>query len=100
MPTLMHYIKNRHFCKVHGFGTPPSLWLWLDAVLHGTRRWLTLNSPFFNAWCRKVDQVFLDSYDFQYLYTETTGRDAWIDAYQSGLTPEEAAASEVAHWDS
>lgn len=98
MMTFMQYAKSRYFSKSHGFGRPWVKWLWLDAALFAAARCLTLASPFFWNWCRRVDSLF-DQYAYEGSFTKDTGLDCWIDAYWDGLTPTEAFESEIGYWD-
>jgi hypothetical protein len=99
MTTFVHYARRRYFCKSHGWGRTWVRWLWLDALLFAAARWSTLHSPWFRAWCRAVDRVFSSQYEWEPSYTRDTGLDSWIDSYWEGLSPEDAAYSEVQHWD-
>jgi hypothetical protein len=99
MTTLIEYVKQRRISMSLGFGRPNVRPLWLDALLYGSRRWLTLNSPWFMAWCRELDQVFRDDFDWPRSYVADTGPESWIDYYRSGSTPEEAAHEEASYWE-
>jgi hypothetical protein len=97
--SFVQYVRNRHFCKSHGFGKPWLRPLCLDAVVFASARWLTLHSPLFWIWCRDVDRLFREQYDWPRSMTTDTGRDCWIDAYWEGLSAQDAVDSEVDHWE-
>lgn len=99
MITIARYAKSRHFSMSHGWGKPLVAWLWLDAMVFAISRYCTLRSPWFAAWCRKVDRLFREQHDCVGSMTTQTGRDCWIDAYRDGLSPEDAVDTEVSYWD-
>lgn len=99
MNTLIDYARHRYFCKCHGFGPPWVSWLWLDAILFAVARFVTLYSPFFALWCKKIDLLFIQNYEWDRSYTQDTGLDCWIDAYWDGSTPEDAVLDEVGAWE-
>lgn len=99
MSTLAYYVSHRYGTKSRGFGEPVRF-MWLDALLFGVKRWCTLHSPFFRTYCRKIDRIFTEEYAWEHgRFTEHTGLDCWIDGYWEGVTPEDAAGSEVSYWE-
>lgn len=99
MPALIKYAQDRYFQKSRGWGRTWVRWLWLDAALFATARWLTLHSPLFRRWCREVDRLFVAQFDWPRAMTTDTGFDCWIDPYWEGLSPQDAVDSEVENWE-
>ncbi len=96
---FIRYVKRRYFYKSHGWGKTWCKWLWLDAVLFATARTATLYSPKFYLWCRSVNKIFRERFDWPRNMTDDTGKDCWIDAYWQGDSPEKAVLDEVDCWD-
>lgn len=53
----------------------------------------------FDEWCDAVDAYFKKHYDWTGSYTKDTGRECWRRNFDDGETPEDAALSEIEHWE-
>lgn len=104
------FAKSRHFSMAHDWGRPRlrglarrawlvAHWLWLDAICYAVVREWRLRSRAFNDWCDEVDRIFCKQYDWPGAYTVDSGRDAYIDVWVAGSTPEDEVSDQVAHFE-
>lgn len=53
----------------------------------------------FTEFCNQVDTYFRVNYDWPRSYTQDTGTECWLERYKAGDSPEDAAISEIEHWE-
>lgn len=53
----------------------------------------------FTEFCNQVDTYFRVHCDWPRSYTQDTGTDCWLEWYKEGMSPEDAAITEIEHWE-